>query len=118
MKRLGKTTKTKRGFETVEFKDHYGAACSLQASSLAVYETSAIWLGVDDADPKIFHGKAAEHGIKTEATCGWVPYPIPDDVLLTTRMHLNRDQVGALIAHLQKWLRDDTFKIPPETKRK
>lgn len=112
MKRLGKTEKTNRGFKTVKFKDYYGAPCSLQASSLAIYEkpgTSAIWLGVDDAAPKVLHGKAASLGVKTTATEGWVPYPIPEDVLLTTRMHLTREQVEALIEHLQKWLRDDTF---------
>ena len=37
-----------RGFELINFRDAYGAFCSLQQSSLAEYEppgTSAVWLG-------------------------------------------------------------------------
>lgn len=40
-----------RGFEFIEFEDYNGQSCSLQQSSLALYEppgTSAIWLGVGD----------------------------------------------------------------------
>ena len=115
-KKLGKVKKTSRGFEVVDFKDHYGTKCSLQQSSLAIYEkpgTSAVWLGVDDANPQCLHGDAAGLGIKTDATCGWVKYPISDKVLLTTRMHLNREQVAALIAMLQNWLDADTFGKAP-----
>lgn len=99
----------------MNFKDHYGVPCSLQASSLAIYckpGTSAVWLGCDDAQPKIMASDAARLGIKTDAPCGWIPYPIPDEVLLSTRMHLNREQVAGLIAHLQSWLDRDTFKAP------
>lgn len=42
---------TERGFEILEFKDHNDKDCSLQMSSLAIYEqpgTSAIWFGRDD----------------------------------------------------------------------
>lgn len=112
---LGATERTSRGFEFVNFKDHYGVPCSLQASSLAIYckpGTSAVWLGCDDAQPKIMASDAARLGIKTDAPCGWIPYPIPDEVLLSTRMHLNREQVAGLIAHLQSWLDRDTFKAP------
>lgn len=115
-KKLGKVKKTSRGFEVVDFKDHYGTKCSLQQSSLASYEkpgTSAVWLGVDDANPQVLHGDAAGLGIKTNATCGWVKYPISEKVLLTTRMHLNRDQVTALISMLQNWLDADTFGKAP-----
>jgi len=107
MKRLGKQKRTGRGFPMVEFKDYYDAPCSLQASSLAIYQqpgTSAIWLGCDDATPKVLASEAAKFGIETTETTGWVPYPIPEDVQLTTRMHLDRKQVKALIGHLQTWL--------------
>lgn len=43
---------TERGFELVEFEDYYGQHCSLQQSSLALYEqpgASAIWFGVGSA---------------------------------------------------------------------
>lgn len=85
----------------VEFKDCGGTKCSIQASSLAVLQkpgTSAIWLGVDDVNAKVLI-----NGV------GWVPYPIHADVLLSTRMHLDRKQVEALINHLQNWLKKDTF---------
>lgn len=117
-KKLGKVERTSRGFEVVNFKDHYGTKCSLQASSLAIYEkpgTSAVWLGVDDAAPKCLHEDAAKLGIKTDATCGWVDVPMSDKIHLTTRMHLNREQVEALIPMLQSWLKRDTFKAKAST---
>lgn len=114
MKKLGKVEMTARGFEIIKFKDRFDASCSLQASSLAEYPkpgTSAIWLGIDDANPQIMAVDARQAGIETTETVGWVPYPIPPQVMLTTRMHLDRDQVKALIRHLQNWLDDDTFNI-------
>ncbi len=42
---------TSRGFERIDFVDHYGEKCSLHQSSLADYEppgSSAVWLGVGD----------------------------------------------------------------------
>jgi len=82
-------------------------------SSLAEYEKpgiSAVWLGTDDAQPKVLHSDAKKVGVETKADCGWVPYPIPKEVSLKTRMHLNREQVAALIYHLDHWLRKDSFK--------
>jgi len=87
--KLGAVEQTARGFEIIEFKDHYGEKCSLQASSLAIYEkpgTSAVWLGCE---------VIKNHHVTGEP--------------LSPRMHLNREQVAALIAHLQSWLDDDTF---------
>lgn len=109
---LGQVQTTPRGFEIVKFSDRYNAQCSLQQSSLAEYEqpgTSAVWLGVDDAEPVVLASDAAKVGIKTEETCGWVPYPIPEEVMLTTRMHLTREQVESLIGHLRSWLDRGTF---------
>jgi len=112
MKYLGKQKRGGRGFNMIEFKDRNGVPCSLQASSLAEYATpgiSAVWLGTEDAGPKVLHWQAAFLGVKTSKTEGWVSYPIPDEVLLSTRMHLNRKQVTALIRHLQKWLKTGSF---------
>lgn len=95
----------------VEFADSYGEKCSIQASSLAKYQQpgiSAIWLGIDGVKAQVLHGDARKFGVKTDATCGWVPYPIPEEVLVTTRMHLERDKVQALVNHLQAWLDSDT----------
>jgi hypothetical protein len=33
-----------------------------------------------------------------------MPYPIPKEVLLSTRMHLNREQVKEIIPILQKFV--------------
>lgn len=41
-------SRTGRGFELIEFNDYYDKPCSLQQSSLALYELpgcSAVWLG-------------------------------------------------------------------------
>ena len=70
-----------------------------------------MWLGLDDANPQGMKSEAGELGLKLPPgeVSGWMPYPIPDEVLLSTRMHLNRDQVEGLIEHLQHWL--DTGEI-------
>jgi len=114
MANLGKVSRTPRGFEIIEFKDHYDIPCSLQMSSLAEYAhpgISAVWLGTNSAQPKVMASQAASLGIQTEQTTGWIPYPIPEQVSLNTRAHLNRKQVAALIAHLQAWLKDGTFRV-------
>lgn len=111
MKKLGKEKTSSRGFPLVEFYDHYGKKCSIQASSLAIYQqpgTSAVWLGIDGVEAQVLHGDARKLGIKTDATCGRVPYPIPEEVSVTTRMHLDRDQVEGLIERLQAWLDSET----------
>jgi len=84
---------TGRGFRIITFEDHYGHGCSLQKSSLAF--ENAIWLGIDDPEPKIMASKTPEGGT------GWVPYEIPDDVMCTTRMHLTQDEVKELLPALQ-----------------
>lgn len=80
---------TSRGFGLIEFADRYGDKCSIQKSSLAT--ENAIWFGIDDASPQIMASKTQEGGT------GWVPFKIPEDVLLTTRMHLTQDHVKELL---------------------
>ena len=87
MKKLGKVRKTGRGFEIINFIDKYGDEASLQQSSLAEYEEpgmSAVWIGLD-------HEK----------------YHLGEK--LGARMHLDREQVEALIYHLQNWLENNSF---------
>lgn len=84
-------TKTNRGFALIKFTDRYGAACSLQESSLATEH--AIWFGCDEADPQVMvPGK------------GWVPVPLPEDTLCNTRMHLSQADVAELLPYLQKFV--------------
>lgn len=106
-------SKTNRGFQIVEFPDCCGEVCQLQQSSLANFErpgTSAIWLGIGDPEPKIMAAAAARLGVKTRETTGWVPFPLPDEVLLTTRMHLDLEQAKWLVAELQHWIDNGTFR--------
>lgn len=104
---LGPVDATNRGFPRVLFNDTYDTPCSLQVSSCG--ECEAIWLGTTDAQPKVLAQQARSVGVETSETSGWVPYPIPEAVLLSTRAHLNREQVEALVVHLQNWLDTGTF---------
>jgi len=94
--------KTNRGFDIITFTDQYGEGCSLQKSSLA--SEDAIWLGIDDPSPKIMASQASLHGVDTDTTVGWVEYPIPKEVLISTRMHLTRKQVAELLPFLQRFV--------------
>jgi hypothetical protein len=76
---------TDRGFDRIGFTDAYGTECSIQKSSMTI---DAIWLGVDNANPQILSSK---FGV------GFIPYEIPQDVSLTTRMHLTQEQVKAIL---------------------
>jgi len=117
---LGETSRTPRGFGIVEFRDTYDVACSLQISSRAVCENEEggvddplgwVWLGPSDARPQIMKSTAVKMGLPVPPgeVSGWMPYPIPDDVLVTTRMHLDEKQVRGLIARLQTWLATGGF---------
>ena len=123
---FGEERRTNRGFPIVTFKDEYNAGCSIQESSRAVCENEDgsvddplgwIWLGIDDPDPKIMKSKARAHGLELPPgeVSGWMPYPLSDDVLVTTRMHLNEKQVRGLIARLQHWLDNGTLLSSPNT---
>lgn len=101
-----KINQTSRGFDIAEFVDRYGVKCSLQKSSLATED--AIWLGVDDADPKIMVSDAITMGLRertfTEADNGWCRFPVPPEVQFTTRMHLTVEQVKELLPILQHFV--------------
>lgn len=95
--------KTQRGFEYYAFRDRYDVECSIQKSSLATQD--AIWFGVDNPDPKVMAVNADKVGVKTDETVGWVDFPIPEEVLLKTRMHLTRKQVKKLLPILKKFVK-------------
>lgn len=92
-----KNDTTERGFRITKFADLCGAECSIQKSSLA--SDYAIWIGITEAKPIII-GKAVRNDL-----VGWVKYPIPKNVQIPTRMHLNRDQVKALLPILQRFVK-------------
>lgn len=43
-------------------------------------------------------------GMYTNETSGWVPYRIPEEVNINTRMHLSREQVRDILPILQKFV--------------
>ena len=112
---LGELERTHRGFEIVKLDDANGNPCSIQQSS-AIGDleddirnpgASFLWLGVDDPDPKVMRSQAASVGLCVppgEEVSGWMPYPVPPQVSLSTRMHLDRSQVEGLVKRLQAWL--------------
>lgn len=114
---LGVASAGARGFPCVNFEDSYGEKCVLSCSSLiGGYEdsmdrpgTSAVWLGLEKASAQVMARDAAKVGVMTSQSTGWVPYPIPEGVMVSAAMHLDREQVAGLIARLQQWLGSGTF---------
>ncbi|MCP4177224.1 MAG: hypothetical protein GY756_05610 [bacterium] len=109
--------KTQRGFKYLEFKDRNNEKCTLQCSS-AIGETeeewnkpgsSFLWLGLESANPQIRVSDCEKNGIIKTKNSGWQKYVIPDDVLLTTRMHLDKQNVKDLIEKMQHWLENGTL---------
>ena len=111
-----KHSKTHRGFTIIEFRDRYDHESSIQNSSLAT--ESAIWFGINDPKPEIMASKASAHGIKTDETTGWVPFPIPDDVIIHTRMHLTQKQVKELLPFLQYFAENGELPEPKKVNKK
>ncbi len=95
-----------RGFAYYEFTEVNGDVCNIQKSSIAMED--CIWLGS-----------------KTIGLKGFIPYGNPSwrdvtedqirekfgfqDIIANNRMHLNREQVAALLPILQKFV--DTGEI-------
>ena len=104
---------TNRGFGKIIFTDRNNQECSIQCSSAIDFDTddgldnpgsSMLWLGVNDADPQIMTYDAKRMGLDTRGeTNGWIKYDIPDEVVMSTRMHLTRGQVEVLFEDLQHW---------------
>ena len=101
-------SKTDRGFGLCEFTDLYGKESSVQESSLAT--EAAVWVGISDAEPLIMASDAKKMGLPCDQDFGWVPYYIPQEVLLHTRMHLSREGVEQLIEVLTNWLETGTVR--------
>jgi hypothetical protein len=94
--------RTLRGFSTGEFDDRYGLECSIQKSSIATED--CIWLGINNAKPEIMASDAIRLGIDNKGeTVGWVPYEVPGEVLMHTRMHLSQENVRSLLPLLIKF---------------
>lgn len=100
---------TYRGFGIYKFQDINGNKCHLQKSSLATED--CIWLGLDSADPKIMARDSEKIGIPVSQDTGWVDFKIPEEVLLSTTMHISQKQANDIIEILQRFV--DTGEIYP-----
>jgi hypothetical protein len=76
--------------------------------------SSFIWLGVNDGKPQVMKSQATAWGLELPPgeVSGWMPYTIPQEVQISTRMHLSRDQVEGLVERLQRWLETGGFELP------
>ncbi|CCF19126.1 conserved protein of unknown function [Pseudorhizobium banfieldiae] len=92
---------TQRGFVVAEFVDRSGVSCSLQESSLA--NEASLWLGCDDADPKILLPDR-----------GWTQHPFLPGTVFNTRMHLTQDMVKDLLPYLQHFAEHGDLRLPPD----
>lgn len=65
-----------------------------------------------DSSNDFYRTKVIEAAAKVDAILyptsfqrsGWIEYPIPKEVLLSSRMHLNRNKVKDLVSTLNHWL--------------
>lgn len=109
---IGTEEATNRGFQLVRFEDTHGNECTIQQSSgidgtgrgVEHPGSSYLWIGVEDPKPLIPKSRASVYGLTPEPGGGFQPYPVPREVTMATRMHLNREQVKTLIARLEHWL--------------
>lgn len=88
---------------TLYFKDDYGKECSIQQSSSIVPH---VWLGVHTPEISIMWKDAKAKGLNLPKKYpetneyGWCDYPIPGECLVSSRMHLNREQAAVIAAKL------------------
>lgn len=94
--------KTPRGFEVQHFRDDYGLDCSIQESSAV---EPHVWLGVHNPPHKVIWYGAEKYGINVTEKAGWYDYPIPEEVLVESRMHLSRKQAKILAKKLMYFAR-------------
>ena len=114
---------THRGFLNGKFTDGSGVGCSIQESSAMAHNDEDgcfLWLGVDNANPLIMAVDARRLGMPTDQYVGWVPYPVPKEVLMHTRMHLNQKQVKELLPLLKHFAKHGQLpdaRIPTKAKK-
>lgn len=102
-----------RGFEIQHLKDDYNVEYSIQESSSL---EPHIWLGISnprlsimykDKDKLIAIDKEIE---KDSPECEWCSIPLPKEVLIESRMHLNRKQAKELSKKLKYFARHGYLK--------
>lgn len=112
--------KTSRGFDIIQFEDANQCVCSIQQSSgirclpsgeIPTPGSSLLWLGCNEAKPRILASQASQYGVKTDETTGWIPYPVPEEAIYNTRMHLDRPTVSMLVQVMTRWLETGSLRI-------
>lgn len=88
-----KDNKTQRGFEISEFTDSYGEQCSLQKSSSVAEK---IWLGIDNPKLTVF---------EDEQKGKYSIIDMPKNYSVSTRMHLDKEQVAELLPYLERFVK-------------
>ncbi|HEA71002.1 MAG TPA: hypothetical protein ENH98_03645 [archaeon] len=90
----------------MKFKDVNREDFSLQESSLATDD--CVWLGIDKPSVSINKWEADLIGIKYDENGGgpnsFVNYKLPETAFISSRMHLNREQVSELLPHLKRFV--------------
>lgn len=82
---------TCRGYPIGRFRDQYGKGCSIQDSSLAT--EACVWVGIDNPKVKVLvPGKS------------WQDFPVPEEALIESRMHLTIDQAILLRDALTRFI--------------
>lgn len=82
-----KVKRTERGFERIDFMDNSLGPCSVQQSSVILDYPGSLQ---DPGSSALWLGRD------------------------NNRMHLDRDQVRELVAHLQAWLETGSLELPQE----
>ena len=97
---------TSRGFPIVYFEDDYDQEGNIQISSA---REPHIWLGISRPNLRIMWKDAEALGLNLEKKYpetneyGWCDYPVPDEVLIESRLHLTRKQSFRLALKLLKY---------------
>lgn len=89
---------TERGFAETDFDDLYGNHCSIQKSSAS--EHVAVWVGIDHPEINIL--------IKGK----WKTVLLPDDVIVSSRMHLDQEMVKQILPILEHFA--ETGELPDQ----
>lgn len=100
--------KTNRGFELQHLIDDYGVEYDLQESSSC---EPHIWLGINRPKLMIMYKDARAIGLDLKKNdpetneWGWCDFPVPKEVLIESRIHLNREQAKDLAKRLNYFAR-------------
>lgn len=104
---------TDRWYHLYRFKDRLWTVCNIQKSSRATED--CIWLWVEDCNPQIMVSDAKKLWIPTDDNeVWWIDFKVPKEVVLTTRMEINKEQAKELVLKLNRFIETWDIKETPE----